>query len=190
MSCNRSWSSSVIDVPVSNPSKPPSDVDFATNDDDDDGLVALPLSFKFLTLSFDVVKFLYLLSWMRAPSPEDLPREEEEEGIVDADATAHRRDDRDGDAEEDAGVLEGVATTNMIDLIDVDDNTRALLDFFFDDTKHPKNFSLFFSTRDEKMGTKKTQRFGIFLRQLNESGEREREREREKKTPHLPFHSQ
>ena len=115
MSCNRSWSSSVIDVPVSNPSKPPSDVDFATNDDDDDGLVALPLSFKFLTLSFDVVKFLYLLSWMRAPSPEDLPREEEEEeGIVDADATAHRRDDRDGDAEEDAGVLEGVATTNMM----------------------------------------------------------------------------
>ena len=132
MSCNRSWSSSVIDVPVSNPSKPPSDVDFATNDDDDDGLVALPLSFKFLTLSFDVVKFLYLLSWMRAPSPEDLPQEEEEEeGIVDADATAHRRDDRDGDAEEDAGVLEGVATTNMIDLIVVDDNTRALLDFFF-----------------------------------------------------------
>ena len=117
MSCNRSWSSSVIDVPVSNPSKPPSDVDFATNDDDDDGLVALPLSFKFLTLSFDVVKFLYLLSWMRAPSPEDLPQEEEEEeeeGIVDADATAHRRDDRDGDAEEDAGVLEGVATTNMM----------------------------------------------------------------------------
>ncbi len=55
---------------------------------------------------------------MRAPSPEDLPQEEEEEeeeGIVDADATAHRRDDRDGDAEEDAGVLEGVATTNMID---------------------------------------------------------------------------
>ena len=52
---------------------------------------------------------------MRAPSPEDLPREEEEEGIVDADATAHRRDDRDGDAEEDAGVFEGVATTNMID---------------------------------------------------------------------------
>ena len=52
---------------------------------------------------------------MRAPSPEDLPREEEEEeGIVDADATAHRRDDRDGDAEEDAGVLEGVATTNMM----------------------------------------------------------------------------
>ena len=187
MSCNRSWSSSVIDVPVSNPSKPPSDVDFATNDDDDDGLVALPLSFKFLTLSFDVVKFLYLLSWMRAPSPEDLPQEEEEEeeeeeeGIVDADATAHRRDDRDGDAEEDAGVLEGVATTNMIDLIDVDDNTRALLDFFFDDTKHPKNFSLFFSTRDEKMGTKKTQRFGIFLRQLKESGEREREKERKKR---------
>ena len=76
---------------------------------------------------------------MRAPSPEDL---REEEGVVDAsratnpevvdaDATAHRRDDRDGDAEEDAGVLEGVATTNMIDLIDVDDNTRALLDFFF-----------------------------------------------------------
>ena len=120
MSCNRSWSSSVIDVPVSNPSKPPSDVDFATNDDD--GLVALPLSFKYLTLSFDVVKFLYLLSWMRAPSPEDL---REEEGVVDAsratnpevvdaDATAHRRDDRDGDAEEDAGVLEGVATTNMM----------------------------------------------------------------------------
>ena len=62
---------------------------------------------------------------MRAPSPEDL---REEEGVVDAsratnpevvdaDATAHRRDDRDGDAEEDAGVLEGVATTNMIDLI-------------------------------------------------------------------------
>ena len=77
---------------------------------------------------------------MRAPSPEDL---REEEGVVvdasratnpevvDADATAHRRDDRDGDAEEDAGVLEGVATTNMIDLIVVDDNTRALLDFFF-----------------------------------------------------------
>ena len=81
---------------------------------------------------------------MRAPSPEDLPREEEEEeGIVDADATAHRRDDRDGDAEEDAGVLEGVATTNMIDLIDVDDNTRALLDFFFDDT-HPKKCLSFF----------------------------------------------
>ena len=118
MSCNRSWSSSVIDVPVSNPSKPPSDVDFATNDDDDDGLVALPLSFKFLTLSFDVVKFLYLLSWMRAPSPEDLPQEEEEEeeeGIVDADATAHRRDDRDGDAEEDVEGVEGVVvTTNMI----------------------------------------------------------------------------
>ena len=113
MSCNRSWSSSVIDVPVSNPSKPPSDVDFATNDDD--GLVALPLSFKYLTLSFDVVKFLYLLSWMRAPSPEDLPREEEEEGIVDADATAHRRDDRDGDAEEDVEGVEGVVvTTNMI----------------------------------------------------------------------------
>ncbi len=149
MSCNRSWSSSVIDVPVSNPSKPPSDVDFATNDDDDDGLVALPLSFKFLTLSFDVVKFLYLLSWMRAPSPEDLPREEEEEeGIVDADATAHRRDDRDGDAEEDAGVLEGVATTNMmIDLIDVDDNTRALLDFFFDDTNPKKCLSFFFTCR-------------------------------------------
>jgi len=119
MSCNRSWSSSVIDVPVSNPSKPPSDVDFATNDDD--GLVALPLSFKYLTLSFDVVKFLYLLSWMRAPSPEDL----REEGIVDAsrainpevvdaDATAHRRDARDGDAEEHAGVLEGVETTNMM----------------------------------------------------------------------------
>ena len=121
MSCNRSWSSSVIDVPVSNPSKPPSDVDFATNDDD--GLVALPLSFKFLTLSFDVVKFLYLLSWMRAPSPEDL---REEEGVVDAsratnpevvdaDATAHRRDDRDGDAEEDVEGVEGVVvTTNMI----------------------------------------------------------------------------
>ena len=147
MSCNRSWSSSVIDVPVSNPSKPPSDVDFATNDDDDDGLVALPLSFKFLTLSFDVVKFLYLLSWMRAPSPEDLPQEEEEEeeeGIVDADATAHRRDDRDGDAEEDAGVLEGVATTNMIDLIVVDDNTRALLDFFFLTTQSTQKISLFF----------------------------------------------
>ncbi len=121
MSCNRSWSSSVIDVPVSNPSKPPSDVDFATNDDD--GLVALPLSFKYLTLSFDVVKFLYLLSWMRAPSPEDL---REEEGVVDAsratnpevvdaDATAHRRDDRDGDAEEDVEGVEGVVvTTNMI----------------------------------------------------------------------------
>ena len=96
---------------------------------------------------------------MRAPSPEDLPQEEEEEeeeGIVDADATAHRRDDRDGDAEEDAGVLEGVATTNMIDLIDVDDNTRALLDFFFDDTKHPKNFSLFFPRREtKKWGRKK-----------------------------------
>ena len=157
MSCNRSWSSSVIDVPVSNPSKPPSDVDFATNDDDDDGLVALPLSFKFLTLSFDVVKFLYLLSWMRAPSPEDLPREEEEEGIVDADATAHRRDDRDGDAEEDAGVLEGVATTNMIDLIDVDDNTRALLDFFFLTThKAPKKFlSFFFHAERRKNGGKK-----------------------------------
>ena len=121
MSCNRSWSSSVIDVPVSNPSKPPSDVDFAMNDDD--GLVALPLSFKYLTLSFDVVKFLYLLSWMRAPSPEDL---REEEGVVDAsratnpevvdaDATAHRRDDRDGDAEEDVEGVEGVVvTTNMI----------------------------------------------------------------------------
>ena len=121
MSCNRSWSSSVIDVPVSNPSKPPSDVDFATNDDD--GLIALPLSFKYLTLSFDVVKFLYLLSWMRAPSPEDL---REEEGVVDAsratnsevvdaDATAHRRDDRDGDAEEDVEGVEGVVvTTNMI----------------------------------------------------------------------------
>ena len=162
MSCNRSWSSSVIDVPVSNPSKPPSDVDFATNDDDDDGLVALPLSFKFLTLSFDVVKFLYLLSWMRAPSPEDLPQEEEEEeeeeGIVDADATAHRRDDRDGDAEEDAGVLEGVATTNMIDLIVVDDNTRALLDFFFfDDTQSTQKISLFFFPRREtkKWGRKK-----------------------------------
>ncbi len=58
---------------------------------------------------------------MRAPSPEDL---REEEGVVDAsratnpevvdaDATAHRRDDRDGDAEEDAGV-EGVVTTNMM----------------------------------------------------------------------------
>ena len=113
----------MIDVPVSNPSKPPSDVDFATNDDDDDGLVALPLSFKFLTLSFDVVKFLYLLSWMRAPSPEDL---REEEGVVDAsratnpevvdaDATAHRRDDRDGDAEEDVEGVEGVVvTTNMM----------------------------------------------------------------------------
>ena len=159
MSCNRSWSSSVIDVPVSNPSKPPSDVDFATNDDDDDdGLVALPLSFKFLTLSFDVVKFLYLLSWMRAPSPEDLPQEEEEEeGIVDADATAHRRDDRDGDAEEDAGVLEGVATTNMIDLIDVDDNTRALLDFFFLTTQSTQKISLFFFPRREtkKWGRKK-----------------------------------
>ncbi len=122
MSCNRSWSSSVIDVPVSNPSKPPSDVDFAMNDDD--GLVALPLSFKYLTLSFDVVKFLYLLSCMRAPSPEDL---REEEGVVvdasratnpevvDADATAHRRDDRDGDAEEDVEGVEGVVvTTNMI----------------------------------------------------------------------------
>ena len=108
----------MIDVPVSNPSKPPSDVDFATNDDD--GLVALPLSFKYLTLSFDVVKFLYLLSWMRAPSPEDL---REEEGVVDAsraanpevvdaDATAHRRDNRDGDAEE--GVEGVVVTTNMI----------------------------------------------------------------------------
>ena len=159
MSCNRSWSSSVIDVPVSNPSKPPSDVDFATNDDDDDGLVALPLSFKFLTLSFDVVKFLYLLSWMRAPSPEDLPQEEEEEeeGIVDADATAHRRDDRDGDAEEDAGVLEGVATTNMIDLIVVDDNTRALLDFFFLTThKAPKKFlSFFFHAERRKNGDEK-----------------------------------
>ena len=160
MSCNRSWSSSVIDVPVSNPSKPPSDVDFATNDDDDDGLVALPLSFKFLTLSFDVVKFLYLLSWMRAPSPEDLPQEEEEEeeeGIVDADATAHRRDDRDGDAEEDAGVLEGVATTNMIDLIVVDDNTRALLDFFFLTTQSTQKISLFFFPRREtkKWGRKK-----------------------------------
>jgi len=122
MSCNRSWSSSVIDVPVSNPSKPPSDVDFAMNDDD--GLVALPLSFKYLTLSFDVVKFLYLLSCMRAPSPEDL---REEEGVVvdasratnpevvDADATAHRRDDRDGDAEEDVEGVEGVVvTTNMM----------------------------------------------------------------------------
>ena len=122
MSCNRSWSSSVIDVPVSNPSKPPSEVDFAMNDDD--GLVALPLSFKYLTLSFDVVKFLYLLSCMRAPSPEDL---REEEGVVvdasratnpevvDADATAHRRDDRDGDAEEDVEGVEGVVvTTNMI----------------------------------------------------------------------------
>ena len=96
---------------------------------------------------------------MRAPSPEDLPQEEEEEeGIVDADATAHRRDDRDGDAEEDAGVLEGVATTNMIDLIDVDDNTRALLDFFFLTTqKHPKKFLSFFfhKERDEKWGRKK-----------------------------------
>ena len=92
---------------------------------------------------------------MRAPSPEDLPREEEEEGIVDADATAHRRDDRDGDAEEDTGVLEGVATTNMIDLIDVDDNTRALLDFFLT-TQSTQKISLFFFTRDEKMGTKKT----------------------------------
>ena len=122
MSCNRSWSSSVIDVPVSNPSKPPSDVDFAMNDDD--GLVALPLSFKYLTLSFDVVKFLYLLSCMRAPSPEDL---REEEGVVvdasratnpevvDADATAHRREDRDGDAEEDVEGVEGVVvTTNMM----------------------------------------------------------------------------
>ena len=112
----------MIDVPVSNPSKPPSDVDFAMNDDD--GLVALPLSFKYLTLSFDVVKFLYLLSWMRAPSPEDL---REEEGVVvdasratnpevvDADATAHRRDDRDGDAEEDVEGVEGVVvTTNMM----------------------------------------------------------------------------
>lgn len=98
---------------------------------------------------------------MRAPSPEDLPREEEEEGIVDADATAHRRDDRDGDAEEDAGVLEGVATTNMIDLIDVDDNTRALLDFFFDDT-HPKNFSLFFSHETKKWGRKKHNVLGSF----------------------------
>ena len=164
MSCNRSWSSSVIDVPVSNPSKPPSDVDFATNDDDDDGLVALPLSFKFLTLSFDVVKFLYLLSWMRAPSPEDLPQEEEEEeeeGIVDADATAHRRDDRDGDAEEDAGVLEGVATTNMIDLIVVDDNTRALLDFFFLTThKAPKKFlSFFFHAERRKNGDEKNTTF-------------------------------
>ena len=160
MSCNRSWSSSVIDVPVSNPSKPPSDVDFATNDDDDDGLVALPLSFKFLTLSFDVVKFLYLLSWMRAPSPEDLPQEEEEEeeeeeGIVDADATAHRRDDRDGDAEEDAGVLEGVATTNMIDLIVVDDNTRALLDFFLT-TQSTQKISLFFFPRETKKWGRKT----------------------------------
>ena len=163
MSCNRSWSSSVIDVPVSNPSKPPSDVDFATNDDDDDGLVALPLSFKFLTLSFDVVKFLYLLSWMRAPSPEDLPQEEEEEeeeGIVDADATAHRRDDRDGDAEEDAGVLEGVATTNMIDLIVVDDNTRALLDFFFLTThKAPKKFLSFFFHARRKNGDEKNTTF-------------------------------
>ena len=163
MSCNRSWSSSVIDVPVSNPSKPPSDVDFAMNDDD--GLVALPLSFKFLTLSFDVVKFLYLLSWMRAPSPEDLPQEEEEEeeeeGIVDADATAHRRDDRDGDAEEDAGVLEGVATTNMIDLIVVDDNTRALLDFFFLTThKAPKKFlSFFFHAERRKNGDEKNTTF-------------------------------
>lgn len=169
MSCNRSWSSSVIDVPVSNPSKPPSDVDFATNDDDDDGLVALPLSFKFLTLSFDVVKFLYLLSWMRAPSPEDL---REEEGVVDAsratnpevvdaDATAHRRDDRDGDAEEDAGVLEGVATTNMIDLIVVDDNTRALLDFFFLTThKAPKKFlSFFFHAERRKNGDEKNTTF-------------------------------
>ena len=165
MSCNRSWSSSVIDVPVSNPSKPPSDVDFATNDDDDDGLVALPLSFKFLTLSFDVVKFLYLLSWMRAPSPEDLPQEEEEEeeGIVDADATAHRRDDRDGDAEEDAGVLEGVATTNMIDLIDVDDNTRALLDFFFLTTQSTQKISLFFFPREtKKWGRKKHNVLGSF----------------------------
>ena len=167
MSCNRSWSSSVIDVPVSNPSKPPSDVDFATNDDDDDGLVALPLSFKFLTLSFDVVKFLYLLSWMRAPSPEDLPQEEEEEeeeeeGIVDADATAHRRDDRDGDAEEDAGVLEGVATTNMIDLIDVDDNTRALLDFFLT-TQSTQKISLFFFPREtKKWGRKKHNVLGSF----------------------------
>ena len=155
----------MIDVPVSNPSKPPSDVDFAMNDDD--GLVALPLSFKYLTLSFDVVKFLYLLSCMRAPSPEDL---REEEGVVvdasratnpevvDADATAHRRDDRDGDAEEDAGVLEGVATTNMIDLIVVDDNTRALLDFFFfDDIKSTQKISLFFFPRREtkKWGRKK-----------------------------------
>ena len=170
MSCNRSWSSSVIDVPVSNPSKPPSDVDFATNDDDDDGLVALPLSFKFLTLSFDVVKFLYLLSWMRAPSPEDL---REEEGVVDAsratnpevvdaDATAHRRDDRDGDAEEDAGVLEGVATTNMIDLIVVDDNTRALLDFFLT-TQSTQKISLFFFPREtKKWGRKKHNVLGSF----------------------------
>ena len=169
MSCNRSWSSSVIDVPVSNPSKPPSDVDFATNDDDDDGLVALPLSFKFLTLSFDVVKFLYLLSWMRASSPEDL---REEEGVVDAsratnpevvdaDATAHRRDDRDGDAEEDAGILEGVATTNMIDLIVADDNTRALLDFFFLTThKAPKKFlSFFFHAERRKNGDEKNTTF-------------------------------
>ena len=103
---------------------------------------------------------------MRAPSPEDLPQEEEEEeeeGIVDADATAHRRDDRDGDAEEDAGVLEGVATTNMIDLIVFDDNTRALLDFFFDDTKHPKKFlSFFFHVRDEKWGRKKHDVLGSF----------------------------
>jgi len=60
---------------------------------------------------------------MRAPSPEDL---REEEGVVDAsratnpevvdaDATAHRRDDRDGDAEEDVEGVEGVVvTTNMI----------------------------------------------------------------------------
>ena len=59
---------------------------------------------------------------MRAPSPEDL----REEGVVDAsratnpevvdaDATAHRRDDRDGDAEEDVEGVEGVVvTTNMI----------------------------------------------------------------------------
>ena len=75
---------------------------------------------------------------MRVPSPEDL-----REGVdasratpeaVDADATAHLRDDRDGDAEEDAGV-EGVVvvvvlateTTNMM-MIDDDDNTR---DSFF-----------------------------------------------------------
>tara|TARA_B100001758_G_scaffold243929_1_gene254504 strand:+ start:1081 stop:1410 length:330 start_codon:yes stop_codon:yes gene_type:complete len=98
---------------------------------------------------------------MRAPSPEDLPQEEEEEeeeeeeGIVDADATAHRRDDRDGDAEEDAGVLEGVATTNMIDLIVVDDNTRALLDFFLT-TQSTQKISLFFFPRETKKWGRKT----------------------------------
>ena len=97
---------------------------------------------------------------MRAPSPEDLPQEEEEEeeGIVDADATAHRRDDRDGDAEEDAGVLEGVATTNMIDLIDVDDNTRALLDFFLT-TQSTQKISLFFFHARRKNGDEKNTTF-------------------------------